>query len=217
MKKKEPVEESKLTLAKIPIQDTRLFYENYTNHENLNSLIMGEIEELKKQDPQGMPGANNGCWRSAAKYKCETELFKAFSLMLSGWCDHYFPKQPMDASIVYWTNINEPGSANLFHSHYRADADVSGVYYVQGKDTGVIRFATHEQMNKMIRPGQPYSNMIGHAPREGDLLMFPSYLLHDVEVNRSNRQRISIAFNATFTAKVKDNVINLPNNIKETK
>ena len=91
------------------------------------------------------------------------------------------------------------------------------MYYVQGKDTGVIRFATNEQMNKMIRPGQPYSNMIGHAPREGDLLMFPSYLLHDVEVNKSNRQRISIAFNATFTAKVKNNVINLPNNTKETK
>ena len=52
MKKKEPIEESKLTLAKIPIQDTRLFYENYTNHENLNSLIMGEIEELQKQEKQ---------------------------------------------------------------------------------------------------------------------------------------------------------------------
>jgi ectoine hydroxylase-related dioxygenase (phytanoyl-CoA dioxygenase family) len=79
----------------------------------------------------------------------------------------------------------------------------------------VIRFATHEQMNKMIRPGQPYANMIGHEPREGDLLMFPSYLLHDVEVNRSNRQRISIAFNATFTAKIKDNVIKLPNGVKK--
>ena len=39
----------------------------------------------------------------------------------------------MDANITYWTNINEPGSCNLFHNHYRADADVSGVYYVQGK------------------------------------------------------------------------------------
>ena len=215
MKEKEPTEETKLTLAKIPIQDTRLFYENYSNYANLNSLIMGEIEELQKQDPQGMPGGNIGCWRSAAKYKCETELFKAFSLMLSGWCDHYFPTQPMNASIVYWTNINEPGSSNMFHSHYRADADVSGVYYVQGKDTGVIRFATHEQMNKMIRPGQPYANMIGHEPREGDLLMFPSYLLHDVEVNRSKKQRISIAFNATFTPQVKDNVIPMPNRIKK--
>ena len=214
---KENEEKTKLTVSKLPIQDTRVFYENYTNYENLNNLIMGEIEGIKKKDPIGLPGGNVGCWRSIEKYKCEAELYKAIGLMLSSWADHYFPNKPMDAQITYWTNINEPGSANLFHSHYRADADVSGVYYVQGKDTGVIRFATHEQMNKMIRPGQPYANMIGHAPREGDLLMFPSYLLHDVEVNRSNRQRISIAFNATFTAKVKDNVINLPNNTKERK
>ena len=216
-KEKKVAEDTKITVAKIPIQDTRLFYENYTNHENLNNLIMGEIEELRKKDPKGMPGGNAGCWRSAERYKCETELYKAISLMLSTWCDHYFPKQPMDATITYWTNVNEPGSCNLFHSHYRADADISGVYYVQGKDTGIIRFSTHEQMNKMIRPGQPYANMIGHDPREGDLLMFPSYLLHDVDVNRSERQRISIAFNVQMNPKPKDNVINLQNNTKESK
>ena len=216
-KKKKITENTDITVAKIPIQDTRLFYENYTNHENLNNLIKGELEEIQKADPKGLPGGNPGCYRTMTRYRCETELYKALSLMLGTWCDHYFANQPMDAKITYWTNINEPGSSNLFHSHYRADADVSGVYYVQGKDTGVIRFATHEQMNKMIRPGQPYSNMIGHDPREGDLLMFPSYLLHDVDVNRSQRQRISIAFNATFTPVVKDNVIHLPDGDKNAK
>ena len=185
------------TNKKLAISQTNLnekISELNTTNENLNNLIMGEIDEIRKKDPTGLPGGNAGCYRSMTRYKCETELYKPISLMLSTWCDHYFADQPMDASITYWTNINEPGSCNLFHSHYRADADVSGVYYVQGKGTGVIRFATNEQMNKMIRPGQPYSNMIGHDPREGDLLMFPSYLLHDVDVNRSQRQRISIAF-----------------------
>ena len=214
-KEKKVAEDTKITVAKIPIQDTRLFYENYTNHENLNNLIMGEIEELRKKDPKGMPGGNAGCWRSVERYKCETELYKAIGLMLSTWCDHYFPKQPMDATITYWTNINEPGSCNLFHSHYRADADISGVYYVQGKDTGIIRFATNEQMNKMIRPGQPYANMIGHEPNDGDCLVWPSYLLHDVDVNRSDRQRVSIAFNATIEHSVKDNVVTLPNGDKK--
>ena len=216
-KEKKITENTDITVAKIPIQETRLFYENYTNHENLNNLIMGEIDEIRKQDPKGMPGGNAGCYRTMTRYKCETELYKPISLMLSTWCDHYFANQPMDATITYWTNVNEPGSCNLFHSHYRADADISGVYYVQGKDTGVIRFSTHEQMNKMIRPGQPYANMIGHDPREGDLLMFPSYLLHDVDVNRSDRQRISIAFNATLNPKPKDNVIPMTDRSKDAK
>jgi hypothetical protein len=69
--------------------------------------------------------------------------------------DHYFPKEKMDAQLTYWTNVNEAWFCNnMFHSHYRANCDVSGVYYVQGGRTGIIRFATNEQMNKMIRPGQ---------------------------------------------------------------
>ena len=39
--KDKTIEDTEITVAKIPIQETRLFYENYTNHENLNNLIMG--------------------------------------------------------------------------------------------------------------------------------------------------------------------------------
>jgi len=145
------------------------------------------------------------------KYKCEAELMKPIGMILSAYMDHYFPRKPMDASINYWTNVNEVGSNNIFHSHYRADADISGVYYVQGFNTGVIRFATHEQMYKMIPNHMPHSNMLGHAPGDGDVLCFPSYLLHDVDTNRSNRQRITIAFNAQIKFKERDNVIHMPN------
>ena len=92
-KEKKTIEDTEITVAKIPIQDTRLFYENYTNHENLNNLIMGELEEIQKVDPKGMPGGNAGCYRTMTRYKCETELYKPISLMLSTWCDHYFANQ----------------------------------------------------------------------------------------------------------------------------
>ena len=85
------------TLAKIPLQETRIFYERYANYENLNNLLLTEIETARKEDKVGMPAGNAGCWRSMYKYKCETELFKAFGLLLSGWMDHYFPKEKMDA------------------------------------------------------------------------------------------------------------------------
>ena len=202
-------------MAKIPIQETRLFFENYSNHDNLNNLIMTEIETARKEDPKGMPAGNPGCWRSMYRYKCEKELYKPIGLMLGAWMDHYFPNKKMDATVTYWTNVNEPGSNNLFHSHYRADADVSGVYYVQGTRTGTIRFATNEQINKMIKPGQPYANMMGHAPHDGDCLIWPSYLLHDVDVNRSKTQRISIAFNVSISYKVEDNVIPMPDKTKK--
>ena len=198
-------------IAKIPIQDTRLFYKKWDNFENLNNLLKTEIEAEREKDPKGLPATKTGCWRSMMKYKCEAELMKPIGMIMSAYMDHYFPKKPMDAAINYWTNVNEVGSNNIFHSHYRADADLSGVYYVQGFNTGVIRFATHEQMYKMIPDHMPFSNMMGHAPSDGDVLCFPSYLLHDVDVNRSNRQRITIAFNAQIKFKERDNVIQMPN------
>ena len=48
----------------------------------------------------------------------------------------------------------------------------------------------------------PHSNMIGHEPHDGDILLFPSYLQHDVVANpHPTRQRISIAFNAKLRTK----------------
>lgn len=204
-----------VVISKIPIQDVRLFYRRWDNTENLNNLLMTEIKDQKEKDPQGMDASNPGCWRSMFKYKCEKELMKPIGMIMSAYMDHYFPKKPMDASITYWTNVNETGSNNIFHSHYRADADLSGVYYVQGSNTGLIRFATHEQMYRMIPNHMPHANMIAHQPSDGDVLCFPSYLLHDVDINRSNRQRITIAFNAKIKFKEESNIINMPDRSKK--
>ena len=205
----------KVVIAKIPIQDTRLFYRQWDNYSNLNNLLMHEIKKQKEKDPKGMDFTNAGCWRSMFKYKCEKELMKPIGMLLSAWTDHYLPNKKVDAAITYWTNVNNTGGANIFHTHYRADADISGVYYVQGHDTGVIRFATHEQMYKMIPPHMPHSNMIAHLPNDGDVLVFPSYLLHDVVCNPSPRQRITIAFNASLKIAEKDNVVPLTKKIEQ--
>ena len=156
------MEENKTIVSKVPIQDTRLFQKNYGNSANLNKLLMHEIDKMRKDDPNGLPSTNAGCWRSMKKYKCEKELMKPISIILAGWTDHYMPNVPIDASVTYWTNVNAPGSSNLFHSHYMSEADVSGVYYVQGAGTGIIRFATHEQMYRMIPPHMPYALSLIH-------------------------------------------------------
>ena len=197
---------TKDVIAKLPVQDTRLFYKRWENYENLNNLLLNEIMTMREKDPKGMPETNEGCWRTLEKYKCEVELFKPISMILAAWTDHFMPGAPVDAEMVYWPTVNEPGSSNMFHTHHMANADLSGVYYVQGGGTGVIRFATHEQLYRMIAPNMPHSNMIGHEPHDGDVLLFPSYLQHDVVRNpHPTRQRISVAFNAKIKRKERKN------------
>ena len=178
----------------ITLQDTKLFIKNYAEHAALNEKLKKEILDVKSKEPEGLPGDNSNCWRSIHKYECEQELLKPINLILEEYKKDYL-KRPASAKIIYWTNINEFGGGNLFHTHYRADCDLSGVYYVQGKDTGSIKFATHEQMYFMIPPHMPYAQMIAHEPNDGDILLFPSYLLHEVTINTSAKKRITIGFN----------------------
>ena len=41
-------------------------------------------------------------------------------------------------------------------------------------------------------------NSYYRIPEEGVVLLFPSHLLHRVELNESNEDRISISFNLSF-------------------
>ena len=88
--------EIKDVIAKIPVQDTRLFYKRWENYENLNNLLLTEISSLREKDPQGLIGTNPGCWRTTEKYKCEQELFKPMSMILAAWTDYFMPKVPVD-------------------------------------------------------------------------------------------------------------------------
>ena len=186
-----------MEVSKISIQETPLFHFNYDKHKDLNDLILAEIKEERKKDSKSMVASNPGCWRSSFKYKCATELFKPMQTIVQEWTKHYFKGVNVEAKINYWTNVNEAGAANVMHHHALTYCDVSGVYYVQGTGTGAIRFATHEQMNKLIPSGMPFAAWVGHEPKDGDIVLFPSYLLHDVIPNpHKDRQRITIAFNA---------------------
>jgi len=179
----------------ITIQDTKLFIKNFEEHKSLNKKLQKEILAERRKDTKGMPGSNENCWRSVYRYKCESELLQPINLILSEYLSHYFKKTNIPAKIIYWSNVNMFGGSNIFHTHYKADADLSGVYYVNGEGTGKIRFATHEQMYFQISPHMPHAKMIAHEPKDGDILLFPSYLLHDVETNTSSKNRITVAFN----------------------
>ena len=182
----------------IVLQKTKIFIKNYSEHQELNKKILAEVKKEKLKDPKGMTGSNDKCWRSAFKFECEEEFLKPINAILSLWSEEYL-KENVDVDIRYWVNVNKFEGANIFHTHYRAEADLSGVYYVKGQGTGKIRFATHEQMYRMIPPHMPFSEMIAHDPNDGDILLFPSYLLHDVEANPSMSNRVSVAFNIRFT------------------
>jgi uncharacterized protein (TIGR02466 family) len=102
-----------------------------------------------------------------------------------------------------WVNVMQGGGHQAVHNH--ANCFVSGILYLGDCDasnnTVFIRSLggrdyVFSNANPRSATG-PFNaeRWIGPPPAAGDLLLFPSYLLHEVPVNRG-ATRVTLAFNA---------------------
>jgi uncharacterized protein (TIGR02466 family) len=102
-----------------------------------------------------------------------------------------------------WTNVLEPGGNQVMHSH--ANSFVSGVLYLTDSDprcrTVFIRppggfdySFRHHTRTAQMGPYNAGKYLLPEA-NPGDLVLFPSYLYHEVPVNPGGR-RLTVAFNA---------------------
>jgi len=99
-----------------------------------------------------------------------------------------------------WINIIAAGGAHTAHIH--PHAVLSGTYYVSvPPGVGAIRFEDPRLALMMAAPARKAAarreNRTFHAvqPRPGTLLLWESWLRHEVLAGRSRRERISISFN----------------------
>ena len=100
-----------------------------------------------------------------------------------------------------WLNYTEPGETH--HTHYHSNSIISGVMYLHAeKDKDAIQF--HRKEENLIRITSavytPLNAMIWRYPvKTGDIVLFPSATIHNVESTISEDTRISLAFNTFAT------------------
>ena len=116
-----------------------------------------------------------------------------------------FPDLDHDSlKAVYngWVNVNFKGAFNAPHTH--AGFLWSGTYYVDIPKTDLPESGVIEFMDPRARlHANPIKGKKDHflnpkarfSPEPGQLVVFPSYLLHWVYPNMSEQNRISVAFN----------------------
>jgi uncharacterized protein (TIGR02466 family) len=102
-----------------------------------------------------------------------------------------------------WINVLETGGRQALHNH--ANSFVSGVIYLTQCDpsantlfvkaVGSADFVLNNTNARATLGPYNAGKWVSPDPDAGDLLLFPSYLLHEVPTNRGGR-RISLAFNA---------------------
>lgn len=105
--------------------------------------------------------------------------------------------------LFAWMNVAKPGGYNAPHTH--PGAHWSGVYYVaqpvvDSGSSGKIEFMDPrtDLPSWRLLQAPAFNAKKAIRPEPGELILFPSYLVHWVYPNESEDERVSIAFNATF-------------------
>jgi uncharacterized protein (TIGR02466 family) len=96
-----------------------------------------------------------------------------------------------------WFTSTAPGDKCDFHTHYHCM--YSGVLYIKAeKNSGNIVFDPHEDYRFDLKV-ENFNINNSHSwwipPEKGRIIFFDSKIHHKIEENKSNKERISIAFN----------------------
>jgi hypothetical protein len=182
-----------------------LFHTTAGTDEQRQQLI-NELYDLKSKDSRTLPKTNPGCWRRDNPLGKIDWLQEPILNLLDNAVGFYRNidknfKETVEENrhlhIYYWANINAPGSKNTMHAHRQNHFAV--VYYLQGTGTGALRFPNPSNMMGECLDSGPFVRDFIFTPTDGDLILFPAHLPHEVETNLSNKDRINLAFNLTLT------------------
>jgi|TARA_A100001011_G_scaffold192467_1_gene201059 uncharacterized protein (TIGR02466 family) len=186
-----------------------IFRYKVDNYKTFNKELEEYIYKLKKEDNEGVVRSNRGGWHSKSfKVREKGTIQNRFTQELSkyifdviqtyGW--KCVPERVVVSEM--WAIINKPRDFNVIHTH--PNAYLSAAYYVKAPEKAG-RFVIENPLS-VARHSYP-----AHATKteynikaaaldieEGDLLLFPAYLPHKVNENKSDEDRIVISFNVNI-------------------
>ena len=177
------------------------------NFENINEDMFNFIKESQRKDERGIKRSNNKGWHSKDfdMKKAEPQTFiKNISPSIEKvMTDMNWEKEKQSIKISnMWAIINTGGSTNSRHQH--GNSTISAAYYVRApQNCGDIVFYDPRPAPVFYYPTAIASNLLNAqvnsiTPKEGALILFPSYVDHSVNENLSNEERIVISFNVTI-------------------
>ncbi len=183
---------------------------NLDNYKEINEQMYSYIKFNQENDEIGISKSNVKGWHSKDFNLNEKEPQSFISFILPAieqvMNDMNWEKEKQTAKINnMWAIINTGGSANLRHQH--GNSTISGAYYVRAPiNSGDIVFydprpAPVYSHPNIVNPNLLNAQVNGINPKEGALILFPSYLDHSVNENQSDKERIVISFNIKIQIK----------------
>ena len=177
------------------------------NYKKVNEEMYTFIKSNQIKDEKGINKSNVKGWHSK-DFNLQEKEPKNFINFVSPYIEKVIidmnwdrEKQSVKISNM-WSIINTGGSKNSRHQH--GNSTISAAYYVRAPENcGDIVFydprpAAVYSYPSALRPNLLNAQVNGINPKEGVLILFPSYVDHSVNENLSNDERIVISFNITI-------------------
>ena len=191
---------------------TEIYKETLDHARELNADIEQTAKMLAKEDKAGRAWCRENGYQGYTSYSSLDDLekratcFEALVKRIKPHADQFADQIEMDLDGKrlkldnIWVNVLAPGGSHSGHIH--PHCVVSGAYYVRVPDgASSIKFEDPRLAMMMAAPApredaeEPHRRFIYIAPKAGDLLLWESWLRHEVPVNRATSARISVSFN----------------------
>ena len=174
------------------------------NHKEINKKMYNYIQTLQSNDPQGKMRSNIIGWHSQNFNLKDSEpqffINGIASILNESLTDMGWDLKKNELKITgMWSIINPTNASNARHIH--SNNFISAAYYLKASEKcGDIRFHDPRSAKVIRTPIINVTNklnieVVNITPKEGLLVLFPSYLHHSVEMNNSDEDRIVISFN----------------------
>lgn len=107
-----------------------------------------------------------------------------------GWDEHAMAEVWGPEDVQVWVGVLR--GAERHRSHVHRHTDVSGTYYLDAPP-GAGELVFHDPRG----PLPPFQHTVAVQPRTGELVMFPPWLVHEVEASRHRvpAPRVALSFN----------------------
>jgi uncharacterized protein (TIGR02466 family) len=205
-----------LTIQEHPNKRSRISFEEiiglYTGAMDCSIIdsILTYVYKLKNEYPESDGNSNYGGWQKDLINLLDQEhpLKKAIKSEFKEYLKHYCIEEPtyLDFTNLF-CNINPPGSSNVMHHHQVGE--FSGSLWIQAEENSGQLLIMNPFYNRFINTcavpkggfgsdhfkfSKDY-NAIHIDPEPNKGVFFNSNLVHYVDINRSQKDRISIAYN----------------------
>jgi len=177
-----------------------LFPSVITVSDYIDTITNEQIYTIKNLEVQ----QNAGNDRSKDVYLLDKSVFKSlkttFEEALNNYLKEILQTEPEVEIYITQSWANFTGKNQFHHLHNHENSFLSGVFYVDANEEDNIYFHSpiKDQYIIKVKPKNfnLYNSLCWSIPvKTGQLLIFPSTLLHEVVPKIENNNRISISFN----------------------